>query len=150
MDYHQYAAYKQRYRHWAHDKKRREEARKSSKNTKIFAALFLLALAAYLLSTSNVTKSAKEQFRKEKIVVVKGTVLSADLVIEPTSGAANVGEVVVAYEQSPGNTMTKTFYLEHDMIPDTIPKMGDMVLVSWNKDHPDNAYLMPIDYRKMD
>ena len=137
MNYDQWNDYRRRYRQWDYDRRCRIESEKS-KNTSSLSILFLaLIIGAMIMYKYKVTKSAQERINRNKVKVVKGTVLSHD-------SESLDSELVVSYEQDYGKTVNRSFYLDAEMPPQMIPRVGDTVLVSWNSDHPEGAYLMPI------
>jgi hypothetical protein len=134
--------YAEQYRQWAKAKHKHEEQKRREKTSRVLGFLCLLALGWYFFGALRST--GENKIKKPVVRVVKGTVLTAEMVVEP--GSVSTGEVVVAYEQTAGKTVTRSFYLDSNTTPETIPRPGDTVLVSWNVERPDDAYLMPVEY----
>ncbi len=102
----------------------------------VLGVAVLLAFAAYLLRDRKPMN--KKHKKKDAQTVVKGTVLSIE--IAKDSGG---GRMVVTYEQTPGNHVTRSFVLEQESVNGALPQIGQAVLVGWARSDPENAYLMP-------
>ncbi len=137
--------YQQQYDQWARAKAHHVEQKRRAKTAKVLGMLCLLALCAFFLKSLRTPSANTLGAIKKNIRVAKGTVMTAESVVQPDGKSVNTGEVIESYEQSPGNSVTRSFYLDNDMPAKDLPRTGDSVVVTWSVDKPDSAYLMPLD-----
>lgn len=111
---------------------------------------FVFLLIACTFWSSSQRDQEYEDYKKRQITIVKGTVLNADCSFDPQTGVIECGDLIVVYPSSdivgPDTyDITKSFRYAGTLLSmDKVPQVGTTVLVSWNKNHPETAYLMSI------
>lgn len=117
-----------------------------------FAICFFIAMALYFNAQRR--EKRHEEWKRREIVIVRGTVLRADCSFDPTnagSGTVKCENLLVVFPLGPPGSdkeneettqsFTSSFDLENI---DSVPQIGNQVLVSWNKNTPKDRLVMPM------
>lgn len=112
----------------------------------IFFTAVCLALYCFVC-TAQQRALAADEYKRQNIVVVKGTVMHADCTFDPATQTIECTQLIVMYPGVDGNNVTKTFeYAATAPNIQKVPQIGMTVLVSYTRTAPDTtAYVMSLE-----
>lgn len=108
------------------------------------AAVLVAAFAVYcVVYHGRRRERARAKYAEENVVIVRGTVLLADVSYDPDTRAIECRQLVVRYPGFRDEPVVRSFSGSGAML-ERVPQIGSTVLVAWNRVDPSVAYVRSV------
>lgn len=105
----------------------------------------LLVIAAVILIRKR-KEDQQEKALRDRYIIVDGTVLAAGCPLDPTGNSMKCGELVVRYNDTDDQLHIRSFnqpILNSQLT--VVPQIGSRVLVSYDREDPEQAIVAPVE-----